>query len=210
MIYFLDTKTLVETFTKEHTRKEILDTEFVIVSTRIHSKVEKNIFNSELYQEKLIFSLDGDDSNRDYEIVKRGLMDNERVVKFLIKLMTFVLVEKRTVVLLCSPNEMKTGYLRLVAKVIENTFSYPVIDYKKEREKTFYYDPVVVAKKIKVTEKYLLAHLLEDESNRKEAVKLMSKKEMKKELKKLDLYHKDMTKSDMKDMLQTFFVERDD
>lgn len=210
MIYFLDTKTLVETFTKEHTRKEILDTEFVIVSTRIHSKVEKNIFNSELYQEKLIFSLDGDDSNRDYEIVKRGLMDNERVVKFLIKLMTFVLVEKRTVVLLCSPNEMKTGYLRLVSKVIENTFSYPVIDYKKEREKTFYYDPVVVAKKIKATEKYLLAHLLEDESNRKEAVKLMTKKEMKKELKKLDLYHKDMTKSDMKDMLQTFFVERDD
>ena len=105
---------------------------------------------------------------------------------------------------------MKTGYLRLVAKVIENTFSYPVIDYKKEREKTFYYDPVIVAKKIKATEKYLLAHLLEDESNRKEAVKLMTKKEMKKELKKLDLYHKDMTKSDMKDMLQTFFVERDD
>lgn len=210
MIYFLDTKTLVETFTKEHTRKEILDTEFVIVSTRIQSKKEKNVFNSELYQEKLIFSLDGDDSNRDYEIVKRGLIDNERVVKFLIKLMTFVLVEKRTVVLLCSPNEMKTGYLRLVAKVIENTFSYPVIDYKKEREKTFYYDPVVVAKNIKATEKYLLAHLLEDESNRKEAVKLMTKKEMKKELKKLDLYHKDMTKSDMKDMLQTFFVERDD
>ena len=210
MIYFLDTKTLVETFTKEHTRKEILDTEFVVVSTRIQSKKEKNVFNSELYQEKLIFSLDGDDSNRDYEIVKRGLMDNERVVKFLIKLMTFVLVEKRTVVLLCSPNEMKTGYLRLVAKVIENTFSYPVIDYKKEREKTFYYDPVVVAKKIKAIEKYLLAHLLEDESNRKEAVKLMTKKEMKKELKKLDLYHKDMTKSDMKDMLQTFFVERDD
>ena len=94
MIYFLDTKTLVETFTKEHTRKEILDTEFVIVSTRIQSKKEKNVFNSELYQEKLIFSLDGDDSNRDYEIVKRGLMDNERVVKFLIKLMTLSWLKK--------------------------------------------------------------------------------------------------------------------
>lgn len=209
MIYFLDTKTLVNVFTKEHTREEILNAEFVIVSTRVYSKNEKNVFNSNLYQEKLIFSLDGDDSERDYEIVRKGLMTNERIVKFLIKLMTYVLIEKKTVILLCSTNEMKTGYLKLVSKVIENTFSYPIIDYKNDRFKTFYYDPVVVAKRIKSMEKYLVDNLLEDELNRKEAVKLMTKKEMKKELKKLGMYHKDMTKSEMKDMLKTFFVERD-
>ena len=205
----MDTKTLVEDYTNDHTREEILNTEFVIVSTRIQAGKEENVFKSGLYSERVIFALDGE-YDRDFEIVYDKIMKSTEMLGFIIKLMTFVLVEKRTVVLLCSPCEMKTKYIELVSNVIETLFKYPVIDYKKDKYKTFHYDPVVVAKRIKKMSNYLADILLEDEDNRKKAVKMMSKKEMKKELKKLDMYHKDMSKSEMKDMLQTFYVERDD
>ena len=211
MIYYLDTKTLMEEFTDEHSPSEILDCEFVIVSTRINARdKEENVIKSKLYSEKLIFALDSDDHYENFHMVKDEILKSPSKIYLIIKMVTYALINKKTIVLLCSKNEMKTGYLRLVAEVTEKLFEYPVIDYKKDREKTFYYDPVVVAKKIKKIENEVTKRLLKDQDNRERALKLMSKKDMKKELKKIGLYSKDMDKSDMKDMLKTFFVEKDD
>lgn len=207
MIYFMDTYTLVKEYTKDHTSKEVLDTLFVPVSSRIRiPEKEPNVIGTDLYAEKLIFALTG--SKEDKEVVSRGVFEDPSKTALVMNIITRALVEKRRVVLLCSPNEMKTHYIEVLAKVIEEKFDYPVINYKKNKNKDYIYDPVKVAKKIKQVENYVITNLLEEERYRKKSLDLMSKEEMKKKLKELKLYSKGMSKSEMKDMLQVFFVER--
>ena len=87
-------------------------------------------------------------------------------------------------------------------------FEYPVIDYKKDRKKDFFYDSVVVAKRLKFYEDSLIDFALSTEYGRRMALRLMNKKDMKKELKKIGMYSKTMSKSEMRDTLKVYFVER--
>lgn len=211
MICYLDTKTLVNEFTDELSPGEILDCEFVIVSTRINaSKTDKNVTMSPLYSEKLIFALDSDDYKENFDLIKSELLKSASKMSLIINMVTKSLIEKKTIVMVCSKCEMKTGYLKLIADVIQDLFKYPVIDYKKDKEKEFVYTPTTVANRIKKVEKIVTDNLLNDADNREKAIKLMNKKEMKKKLKKMGLYSKSMDKYDMKDMLKTFYVKKDE
>ena len=67
MMYFMSTETLTEEYTKDHSLKEILETKFVLVSSRIKYPHCDNVIPSKLYDEKLIFAMYGDKD--DYKII---------------------------------------------------------------------------------------------------------------------------------------------
>lgn len=206
MMYFMSTETLTEEYTKDHSLKEILETKFVLVSSRIKYPHCDNVIPSKLYDEKLIFAMYGDKD--DYKIIQKGIEDSVDKIKEVMRFVTRSLINDERIVFLATNNEMKTGYLKVVAKVISDMFEYPVIDYKKDRKKDFFYDSVVVAKRLKFYEDSLIDFALSTEYGRRMALRLMNKKDMKKELKKIGMYSKTMSKSEMRDTLKVYFVER--
>lgn len=210
MIYYLDTKTLVEDFTNDHKEREILDCKFVTVSSRIVTKKNPKIITTEFYSERILFAMEPEDEELNMNLMRDNLLKNSRNASLLIDMMTHSAIGKETYLLLCSPNEIRTGYIKYLSKAISELFEYPVINYKKDKNKVFYYDPVVVAKNISRIEKKVTKDLLKNKYNRQKLVSIMTKKEMIKKLKKMELYKKGMSKSEMIDMLNTFFVDQDD
>ena len=209
MVCFMTTKTFLNQFTSDFSPKEILECNFVPVSTRIKFDNEIQVMKCPLYSEKIIFALIGENSDED--MIYDELYKDPNKLIFLADMMTYAIVREKNIILLCSTNEMKTGYLKTLCKVISKIFDYPVIDYKKHRKNLdkFTYNPKRFAKNIKRVHDETLKLLYESENSREKAVKYMSKDEMKKELKKMGLYAKGMSKSEMKDMLNFYFVKRD-
>lgn len=205
MIYFMDTETLTESFTKDHDWNEILETNFVLVSNRIHYQKTDNIIHSSLYDEKIIFAMYG--SKEDYNIIRNSIEKSDKKIFELIGIISKSMILNERFILLTTKSEMNTGYLKTLSEIIEDMFEYPIIDYKKDRYKSFTYHPSRVGKNIKYYEDNVLKKILTTPIGREKAVEYMTKKEMKKILKKKGLYSKAMSKSDMKDMLKVFYVE---
>lgn len=205
MIYFMDTETLTESFTKDHDWNEILETNFVLVSNRIQYRKTDHIMYSSLYDEKIIFAMYG--SKEDYNIIRNSIEKSDKKVFELIEIISKSMIFNERFILLTTKSEMKTGYLKALSEIIEDMFEYPIIDYKKDRYKSFTYHPARVGKNIKYYEDNVLKEFLSTSIGREKALEYMTKKEMKKLLKKKGLYSKVMSKSDMKDMLKVFYVE---
>lgn len=205
MIYFMDTETLTESFTKDHDWNEILETNFVLVSNRIQYRKTDHIMYSSLYDEKIIFAMYG--SKEDYNIIRNSIEKSDKKVFELIEIISKSMIFNERFILLTTKSEMKTGYLKALSEIIEDMFEYPIIDYKKDRYKSFTYHPARVGKNIKYYEDNVLKEFLSNSIGREKALEYMTKKEMKKILKKKGLYSKVMSKSDMKDMLKVFYVE---
>lgn len=205
MIYFMDTETLTESFTKDHDWNEILETNFVLVSNRIQYRKTDHIMYSSLYDEKIIFAMYG--SKEDYNIIRNSIEKSDKKVFELIEIISKSMIFNERFILLTTKSEMKTGYLKALSEIIEDMFEYPIIDYKKDRCKSFTYHPARVGKNIKYYEDNVLKEFLSTSIGREKALEYMTKKEMKKILKKKGLYSKVMSKSDMKDMLKVFYVE---
>lgn len=203
----MSTKTLVNEFTKDHKRKDILGCEFVPISSRIRFGNEKNIIKTKIYNYSKVFDLNNNDE-QNLKIVEDYILSKPLEIIKLVEIMTRVLVDNQIVILLCSENEWKTKYIIYVGKVIEKLFHYPIINYKKDKNKSFHYDPSDVAKQIGNMEKYATKILLKQKQNREKALKLMTKKEMKKTLKKLGLYYDGMDKYEMKETLEVFYVDK--
>lgn len=210
MICFMSTKTFLNQFTSDFNSKEILECNYIPVSTRIRFNDEIQVMKCPLYSEKAIFALTGEKT--DEEMIYRELFKDPKKLVFLTDMMTYAIIEERNIILLCSVNEMKTGYLEILCKVISEIFEYPIIDYKKHRKEldSFSYNPTVVAKKIKKVKNTITKLLYQSKDNRNKALKYMDKKDMKKELKKLNMYTKNMSKSEMVDLLKFYFVENVD
>lgn len=205
MIYFMDTETLTESFTKDHDWNEILETNFVLVSNRIHYQKTDNIIHSSLYDEKIIFAMYG--SKEDYNIIRNSIEKSDKKIFELIGIISKSMILNERFILLTTKSEMNTGYLKTLSEIIEDMFEYPIIDYEKDRYKSFTYHPSRVGKNIKYYEDNVLKKILTTPIGREKAVEYMTKKEMKKILKKKGLYSKVMSKSDMKDMLKVFYIE---
>lgn len=205
MIYFMDTETLTESFTKDHDWNEILETNFVLVSNRIHYQKTDHIIYSSLYDERMIFAMYG--SKEDYNIIRYSIEKSDKKIFELIEIIGKSMILNERFILLTTKSEMNTGYLKTLSEIIEDMFEYPIIDYKKDRYKSFTYDPARVGKNIKKYEDNVLKGILSTSYGRGMSLKYMTKKEMKKILKKKGLYSKVMSKSDMKDMLKVFYVK---
>lgn len=211
-------KTFKNTFLKENPKK-ILDAQYVLVSSRIRrngSSERRNIINmsKQLMPSDFILADWRMDSDEYYfqDQYSKQVKGNLALLGIIVK---GVIEEKYTVVFLCSKNEWKLKYLQFIANAIENYFGYPVYNYKKLKEgkikpKSYNKDFVIAQcdKYIAKERKRQRKKLMSTKRGRKTLVNEMSKDEMIRELKRLGLYTSGMTKKEMKDLLDYFFVDR--
>lgn len=215
-IYYMNGKTFQKTFLNENP-SAILKTQFVLVSSRIRKtgKHENVISCNQLLPDKRIMAdyrneLDPEFFKKEY---RKQLEHNKVLLAIIIK---GVLEENFTVVFLCTELEWKIKYMKELVKYVEETFQYPMYDYKKYKEgrqSIVPYDSDYVLKKCdKIIEKSRKDQYKEDlktYTGRQNIVNNMSKDEMIDQLKRMHLYAKGMTKKEMREMLELFFVDRD-
>ena len=211
-IYIMDGETLVKTYINEEPKK-IKDTQYVLISNSIrkNGKYKDQVVNANnilLPKQDLILDYD-DYTSPSYQNAYREYI-NERK-PFLATLIKYAIEEDGIVILLCSKREKKYLYLDMLKEFIEDEFDYPVYNYKKykkgkEKYRDIDYDDVIKKcnKVLKKAKKDEIDKKLSTERGREEYFNSLSKSELKKELKKMDLYQKGMSKSEMIDMLDAF------
>ena len=188
MIYYMSTKTLVKEFQKDHSPEEILDCEFISFSHRV---VGAN--HSLEYSDRIFFGLDAYQDDKNIAMVKNHLKDQFDDMVLIINMIENCIIKPDKVfIILSSPKETRTRYPYFYAKSIEELFKYPIIDYKKDKYKDFYYDPTEV---LNICSYYIANIKLElmDFNN----FKKLSKKKMKSLFKDAGIYEKGMDKDEM-------------
>lgn len=213
-MYFMDGETFLKQYIKEDPRK-VLRTQFVIVSSTIRKcgrYDNKNVINANnmlMPGDQLIIDYDDYKHDKNYRDAYFESLDEHKA--FLSTLIKYAIEENYTIVFLCGKREKKYNYLKLLQKYVDEIFEYHIYDYKKYKdgkESVREFNPSYVLhicdKEIKKTAKRRKENMLKNKDGRKKLFSSMSKKELKKELKKRDLYVPDLTKNEMIDMLDTF------
>jgi len=220
MIYTMNTKTFLKIFSKEDP-KIIEKTQFVIISDKIRKSSEDDnvVFCRSLFPTSMMLA-DARNTN-DSSFFRNAYMDmlhdNCRLV--LATIIMGVLEENYTVVFLCTLNEWKLKFMGYLSEYIESEFGYPIIDYKKFKLKGYDAIPTLedfdiqkikekCQKVIDKATKKQLKKKMRTAEGRREILDNMSKGEMKKQLKKMNLYTgSNMSKHMMKSLLKEFFVD---
>ena len=209
-------KTFQKTFLNENP-SAILKTQFILVSSRIrkNGKHENVISCNQLLPDKRILADYRNELDPNYFIkeYRKQLERNKLLLAILIKA---VLEENFTIVFLCSELEWKLKYMRELAEYVEETFQYPLYDYKKYKEGKQAIIPFDSDHVLKTCDKIIETERKEQRrkdmktpAGRQNIVNNMSKDEMIDELKRMHLYAKGMTKKEMREMLELFFVDKD-
>lgn len=216
MVYFMDGKTLITKYLVDRTPDEVLDTQFVIVSSEIvkgsftegESKVlGSRVCNGSIMMPDIAIILD----NKDYEDSEYAkayiekLDNNKGLIATLIKGYYELDCD---IVFVCAHNERKYKYLNLLAEYVKKEFlGFTIYDYKKtgplkrksdklsdkELDTLMMCDDIV--KNIKRdTYKKMMA----TRAGRRRWVQDLSKKRVKKELKNRDEYESGMSEPDMR------------
>ena len=215
-IYYMNGKTFQKTFLNENP-SAILKTQFVLVSSRIRKtgKHENVISCNQLLPDKRIMADYRNDLDPEFFMKEyRKQLDKNKVLLAII--IKGVLEENFTVVFLCTELEWKLKYMQELAKYVEEIFQYTMYDYKKYKEgkqSIIPYDSDYVLHRCdKIIEKSRKEQRRKDMktyTGRQNIVNSMSKDEMIDQLKTMHLYAKGMTKKEMREMLELFFVEKD-
>lgn len=216
MIYTMNTKTFDKIFARESVEK-IERSSFLVISKRIRKSEEMDavIFAKKLFPSDYLLA--------DYRAGKDPLYFKEKYWEQLddSKLTLAIAVkntieEKVPLICICTKREWSLGFMKLFAEYIEDRFEYPVIDYKKYK-----------LKKIQISEipyspentRKICNQVIKEEQKRKqkekestmegryELVTGMSKDEMRLMLKRINLYTPGLTKSEMRELLEDFFVK---
>lgn len=205
MIFTIDSKTFIDIFLQLEDDDVILDSQYVIISNYLSVKnVQNNIVNYiTLYPgPEVLGTIDKETQNsRYYDYLK------ERE-SLLATMVTYSIKEDVNIIMICNDKEYKIGYLTYIANFIYEVFGYPVYDYIEYISgcKLINYDKEKVLKRCKkITKKCnkkALKNKLSSSYGKERYIQSLSKKDMKKILKKKGLYRDDMTKEDMKDVLE--------
>lgn len=216
MIYTMNTKTFIKIFSHEDP-KQIEKAQYVVISKRIRKTTEEPnvIFCPKLVPSDMLLADYRTEFVEGYfeDEYKKYLDKNKLTLAIIIK---GVIEEKYTVVFLSTLNEWKVGYMQIISKYISEEFGYPIINYKKYKLKKQL--PISVKNLderavldrcneiIKEEENKKRNKLLKTKDGRLELVKSMSTEEMKKQLKKMNLYSNGLDRHTMKELLIEFFV----
>jgi aspartyl/asparaginyl-tRNA synthetase len=133
---------------------------------------------------------------------------------FLATLIKASIEEGYNIIFLCTKNEGKMKYLRYLSEFIYLEFGYPMYEYKRFADGSCrllkYNEKKILKKCNKLLENVKKRSYMKDiktEAGRKRIMKeykKMKKSELKKILKKRDIFVKGMTKEDMLDTLEAF------
>lgn len=212
-ILYMDSKTFLKKYIKENKPKVVLDTQYAIVSSTIRKsgRHENVISASQLFPGNRMLSdyiTTGDAVEFKYSYFNQ-LEDNKPLLAVLIK---GAIEEEYNIVFMCSNKEKKRWkYLKLLSEFVEQEFNYPMIKYEDKDSLSgvkFNKDKTMdkVHKVLKAAKKDKKRKQLQSVRGREKILSKMSKDEMKKELKKMNLYYKGMTKEEMLDTMDLFFV----
>jgi hypothetical protein len=216
MIYFMGGKTFLDKFVNEDPKK-VLSTQYVIVSQSIRKtsgkfKHQMLVGNNALYPNMdLIMDYDDWSENESYQTAYLEVLREHEA--FLATIIKFALEDAEgDIVFLCGEQERKYYYLELIRDYVEDRFKYHIVDYKKYKKgkdklkkKFSPDDTLAICKKvIKKAKKTAKDAKMSTDTGRESIISEMSKKTMKKKLKKMSLYSEGMTKSEMADMLKVF------
>lgn len=205
MIWYLTTKDLMERYTKRSI-SSIEKTNYVVISSRVRiTKDRDNVIQaSQLFINGGLLRGVGmmeADSFLVKDNFKEYLLGKVPPLAFICSMIECSIMENEDTVLICSPNEMKTGYMKIIADVIMDLFHYPVMPYP---EVDVDFDLEDVIKRLIYYNENLkkLRESNMSPSELRNYIQTLSKKELKKKLKKLDMYYPNMSKKDMIEALQ--------
>lgn len=209
---WMTSKDFQNSFLTNERDKDILNSQYVICSLRIRKRKElDNIISAQ----SILFPGPDVCCALDDEDLRDRYMNQLRSAKaFLAALIKGSIEEGYNIVLMCSKNENKMKFLKYLSEFAYIEFGYPIYNYKKFADGI---TPIIKYKKkevLKICNKILsdvkekeYQKNLRTEAGRKKIIKdykKMKKSDLKKKLKKMDLYVKGMTKDDMLDMLDAF------
>ena len=211
MIYWMNSKTFRDSFLMREDDKDILKSQYVLVSTHIgYSDSLENVINatSILFPSPEVFGhLDWDMYEDDY------FKQLEKNKTFFAQLIKGSIQEKFNIVFLCSKSESKFKYMQYISEFIRLEFDYPCYDYKKfvDDGLLYKYNKDKVLKKceklIKIAtdkRRELNSKTKEGRKENKKELKQMKKKELIKLMKDKGIYTNGLDKDDMVEMLSTF------
>ena len=126
----MNSKTFQDHYLVHERDSDILNTQYVIVSSRIRKRQNfKNIlwaYNALYPQTNVMIKSTEEDKKEAY---MNFLKENN--MGFLASLVLLSIDKDFTIVLMCTKNEWKLSHLQYIKEFIETEFKYPVYDYKK-------------------------------------------------------------------------------
>lgn len=214
MIFITNSSDFEKVFLKHEYDKVILETQFVIVSTRIKKKSNSNknivIATNILYPELEFFECEtkSDDAKREYY----KQLDSNRV--FLATVIKGSIKKNFNIIFICSTNEWKNfSYLKYLRDYIIDVFSYPVYNYKKYINgcALYSYDEAYTLKRCnRIISQAKAVSDMKDRSTEAGRERLMKKykkystKKLIKEVKRIGIYYDGMSRENMLDSIECF------
>lgn len=203
-----------ETFLRDYVDEKpsvVIETQYVIVSQFIRKggRYENSIINANnvLYpSERLLV----DYKPKSKEFKKAYYEQLDESLPFIATLVKAAIEGEMTIVIMCSKKEWKRRYLRLLAKYIREKLNYPVYDYKmviegeQEPEAVDDLEVLKLVKQIVNDNKKKGEQKLLSGANRKDYLRTLPKKRLKKMMKKLEL-PENLSKSDMVDAIDIYY-----
>lgn len=211
----MNSKEFLKNFVPNNKPTTILNTQYVIISRRIkcmnkrRAVVSANFLfpNNSILSE---YTVDGD-----LDVFFDGYIEQlSENIPFLAALIKGVIEEKFNIVFMCTKAEEKLGYLDALRYFVESTFGFPIYQYREDKIKKSKYEKYNKKKILKKCNKILkhaedsqLRRMESSITGRKKLASDMSKKEMAKKLKKIGVVGvKEMSKSEMKEYLDEFYI----
>lgn len=213
MMFVMNSKVFQNHFLINEKDKDILKSQYVLISTRIRKTDEK--FGNVITAQNFLFPT-GDVMMKltDEDVREAYFYQLEENKVFLATLVKGSIEKGFNIIFMCTKNEDKLHFLKYLSEYIFMEFGYPVYEYKSyvlgyssERD----YDKSKVIKKcnkiLKVAKDQKYHENLKSDYGRaiiKNDFRQLTKKEMKKQLESRNLYTKGMTRKEMIEVFELF------
>lgn len=209
MLYYLNSEDLVKYFLPFEKDKDILNSWYVLVSTRISGRSGDNIENIINAKNILYPGAEACSASTDAKFVDKYIKQVKKNKTFLASLIKGSIEENSQIFFLCSKNEDKLKFFPIIADVIWEEFNYPMysyIDFTAGCDLKEFDEKKVLVKCNKLIDQAHRKGLVTNgnEKEQRKYFKSKSKKELKKMLQKENLYTKGMDKEDMIEMVEEF------
>lgn len=210
MIYIIDTVDLVKKYYKVD-YEEIMTTNYIIIGSRVMiTKNRKNVHNaSNLFINTGMLrgvSFDVEQTSQEaFGQFKDYVLKHPSSLKFLCNIVESLILDGESTLLICSPNEMKIGYMQTIATLMYDLFRIPVCRYPKEE----LFDLKEVIQRLiiytEAADRNLLRYVPEDQMIQE--IKAMDRKKLKQELKHFNIFSNQETKKEMREDLIEFYKD---
>ena len=210
MMYYMNSKDLQNIFLKHENDKDILEAQYVLISTRIrirNTKTCKNVINckNDLFPNPMICNAD----EEHFEDAYFEQLDNNKVL--LAQLIKLSIEEKLNIFFVCTKKEDNLGYLQYLSNYIYIKFDYPVYRYKSYysgKSGLYRYNKqgvLGICNSIIENGKNRNLDDIIDSGNIGKYAKQASKDELKTVLKSNGVYRKGMSKQEMIDVIESLY-----